>query len=146
MCARTNKKPQHRRRKRPHAPGPSGAQSSAGPEPRAGEQGASGSPYYHLPSAPPPPSSAAATPDGLLAIMNSRIGDTLKAPPGDLRLLLRGADSLIRAAVAGHRISGKGDQDAAARMLEALTHLSSEFGVDPTILPPDGPAAGRTTP
>ena len=125
MCARTNKRPNRRRR-------------NARPA----------SDYYKqpLPVEPPSPGgadfSSADLPADLLTLILSRVAETLKGSPGDLPLILRSADSLVRTLTAEHRLSGKEEKDLGERITRVLTHLSSQLGVEPTILPPDAPPGG----
>ncbi len=125
MCARTNKRQLRRRR-------------SARPATE----------YYKQPLSEEPPSpdnaerSAAELPHDIMTLIRSGVAETLKSRPGDLSLILRSADSLVRTIAAERRISGKHDQDTAERILQVLDGLGSQLGADPTILPP-GPSEQR---
>ncbi len=108
--------------------------------------------YYKQspPAEQPRPDSAepsgAELPRDIMTLIRSGVAETLKSRPGDLSLILRSADSLVRTLEADHRLSGKRDQGTAERILQVLDGLGSQLGTDPTVLPPGPPEDGPTTP
>ena len=71
-----------------------------------------------------------------MALILSRVAETLKGHPGDLPLILRSADTVVRTLAAEHRLSPRDEHAAAERIFNLVNQWSAELGLEPPILPP----------
>lgn len=108
-------------------------------EPRDEMSGQQGRPGFYARGTAKPGEAADGSPEEwageMVEVIKARVVEVISGRPEDLRLLLRSAEMLLRAARAGRHLSGRKEKDIAQNIQRVLESLGSQ------LLPADYPGA-----